>query len=98
MSDKTKEVNDGWSLNDDANTSADNAMSIKPKEINDCDLPSVKAGVELRDLIMRNICEGDESPEIEDAVNTCYDYIYSVVTRTLLDNMREDKKGKLNAS
>lgn len=39
----------------------------------------------LRDSIMKAICEGDVPPEIEDAVNVCYDYIYGVVDRVLED-------------
>lgn len=39
----------------------------------------------LRNRIMQAICEGEASPEVEDAVNTCYQYIYGVVDRMLED-------------
>jgi len=43
----------------------------------------VSASRELLNRIMQAICEGDASPEVEDAVNTCYQYIYARIDSVL---------------
>lgn len=44
---------------------------------------SVAPTVPRQELVMRSICEGLVAPEIEDAVNTCYEYVYNCVNSAL---------------
>lgn len=46
----------------------------------------------LRDVIVRNITEGMVNPEVEDAVNVCYDYVYESITETLNFELGEDRE------